>query len=241
MKTCIDHQVMGRVVVTLRANARYLRAGWKDGVLHVSAPARAGAEQIKRFLDEHAAPILALRHKEPSGPSFPVGRRLELDGLVIEIAASERDDCSVRALLAAPGVRIEVGRRVDPTGGEGAATVARVIKKVAAWHAPRLLLPRAREIAASTGFGPVEWKISRGEKRLGYCNVRQRTIALSSTLVFFPREQRDLVTLHELAHLCVPDHSPRFHELVGRLTGGREKELEAALRARLRRVLAFDI
>ena len=35
---------------------------------------------------------------------------------------------------------------------------------------------------------------------------------------------------HELCHTVHHDHSPRFHALLDRLTGGREKELSRELR-----------
>ena len=65
---------------------------------------------------------------------------------------------------------------------------------------------------------------------LGRCNSRG-VIALSSVLVFLPEELREYVICHELAHLDEMNHSPRFHALCDKYCRGRERQLEAALKA----------
>lgn len=60
-----------------------------------------------------------------------------------------------------------------------------------------------------------EW-IETQKTRWGYCIPAARAIFVSSALSDFPSWVRDYVIVHELAHLQVPGHPPRFWELVAR-------------------------
>lgn len=59
----------------------------------------------------------------------------------------------------------------------------------------------------------VEWSRAQ-QKRWGSCTPTDRTIRISTRLQGVPSWVLDYVLLHELAHLLVADHSPRFHELL---------------------------
>lgn len=50
--------------------------------------------------------------------------------------------------------------------------------------------------------------------RWGSCNFVSRTLTFSSRLIRLPRRYAEYVAAHELAHLEIHDHSPRFHALV---------------------------
>ncbi len=58
--------------------------------------------------------------------------------------------------------------------------------------------------------------VSNQRDRYGSCTPSDGTIRLSHVLAEFPDWVRDYVIVHELAHLRVTDHSPRFWELVRR-------------------------
>lgn len=83
----------------------------------------------------------------------------------------------------------------------------------------RELYERALELADDylDGVRPneVTWS-SRMERRYGSCTTLTGRIRISDRLRAMPRYVLDSVLVHELAHLVVPDHSDRFHELVGR-------------------------
>lgn len=91
------------------------------------------------------------------------------------------------------------------------------------------LPPRIERIAAETGLRYGRLSIRASRTKWGSCSGRN-DISLSLFLMTLPEHLRDFVILHELCHTVHHDHSPRFHALLDRLTGGREKVLNRELR-----------
>jgi predicted metal-dependent hydrolase len=82
------------------------------------------------------------------------------------------------------------------------------------------LQERARELSQRFFGGDAEpvsvrWS-DRQQRRWGSCTPAEGTIRLSRRLVGMPTWVIDYVLVHELAHLLVPDHSPRFWRHVER-------------------------
>lgn len=61
----------------------------------------------------------------------------------------------------------------------------------------------------------VRW-VSNQHRRWGSCTPADGTIRLSDRLVGMPEHVIDYVLLHELAHLLVPGHGPKFEEWMAR-------------------------
>lgn len=101
--------------------------------------------------------------------------------------------------------------------------VARMLDKLAAQESRRALgddalAQRARELSRIYLDGrakpdQVRW-VTNQNSRWGSCTPSERTIRLSHRLQGMPGYVIDYVLLHELAHLLVPDHGPRFWALL---------------------------
>lgn len=97
-------------------------------------------------------------------------------------------------------------------------------------RAARADLPgRIARLAEATGLRYEKLAIRASRTKWGSCSG-QNHISLSLYLMTLPEVLRDFVILHELCHTVHHNHSPRFHALLDRLTGGREKELTRELR-----------
>lgn len=102
--------------------------------------------------------------------------------------------------------------------------VAVMLERLAAQEARRRpsddeLAARAEELSRRYLGGrarpsSVRW-VDNQASRWGSCTPRDGTIRLSSRLRGLPSWVVDYVLVHELAHLLVPRHGPRFWELVG--------------------------
>lgn len=80
------------------------------------------------------------------------------------------------------------------------------------------LMSRARALARQHGLevpSSIRW-VDNQESRWGSCTPATRTIRISSRLGREPAWVIDYVIVHELAHLSVSGHGPRFWKLVER-------------------------
>ena len=98
------------------------------------------------------------------------------------------------------------------------------------WAAKADLPGRIARLSEVTGLKYEKLTIRASRTKWGSCSGRNH-ISLSLFLMALPEHLRDYVIIHELCHTVHHNHSPRFHALVDRLVGGREKALNRELRA----------
>jgi predicted metal-dependent hydrolase len=68
--------------------------------------------------------------------------------------------------------------------------------------------------------GKLTWRsirfVANQHDRYGSCTPEDGTIRISHRIAAYPAWVREYVVLHELAHLLVPSHSPRYWRLIDR-------------------------
>lgn len=160
---------------------------------------------------------------------YAPGQRIEMPELAIEFRRQSFAPDRVACMARMPVTLVEVGSELDFDNAELQQLLGKVVMRVALALAPRILLPRAREIAGRVGTAPASWRVYSGRRVLGSCNSRGE-VALSCACVFLPPELRDFIVCHELAHLTEMNHSARFHSLCDLYLGGNEKFLIGQLR-----------
>jgi predicted metal-dependent hydrolase len=178
------------------------------------------------------------RTPAPLSPGTKVGRSTRRAGAkgAASVAWQDRDDVEVRRsarrrrtvqAYRSGGktiVLIPAGLAADEEDRWVDMMVAR-LDKGAARRRPgdEELQQRALELSdrffAGVADMPVPVSVSwsdRQQRRWGSCTPDEGTIRLSRRLSGMPTWVLDYVLVHELAHLLVPDHSPRFWEHVER-------------------------
>lgn len=216
---------IGVVQVNVRVSATNVKARWKGADLVVSAPTGIGYDRLHEILRGFAPKLQECRPES----LYHIGQEMRFDGMTVRIVGQSHDPQRIFANFDGSVGSIEVGDRWDISASDTVRTISRFLCRMAQNCAEAVLLPRARMVALEVGCSPLKWTISSGHRTLGRCDSRG-VIALSYSLMFYPLELRDYVVKHELAHLTEMNHSPRFHRLCDAYCGGREKELEAALR-----------
>lgn len=192
--------------------ARRLRAEILPGTgLVVVLPEGAPESSIAPFLERHRRWLRnglrrAARLAEWPRPTLLQGSTLPLLGsrLRLEIGSGP-----VSAARRGDAVYVQVPRR----------TRAAVRRALQAWYtaeAARELETRARTLAGRHGLAFRRLGIGDARARWGSCSARG-DLRFTWRVLLLPEAVADYLVAHELAHLGVPGHPPRFYEEVARL------------------------
>lgn len=186
----------------------------KDGALVVRAPLRAPEKLIQQFVDSKAGWVRrqqaraaqvarAVERQYVDGEEFPyLGRSHPLKIVPPRRAALILRDC------------FELSRSARP---RAEAAFVRWYKARAA----EILPERVALLAARHGYRPGKVRISSARTRWGSCSP-QGTLSFTWRLVMAPPAVIDYVIVHELVHLEIRNHSPKFWARVGERMPGYE-------------------
>lgn len=221
----IYHPSLGEVNVTLNPRATRITGRWKLGKVSVTAPHGISEKRLNQAIDSIARKLLDRK----TTFAYSENQTISSDDITFALVRQSFRPDSILISPALPVTKIQIGNNIDLSSQSATVAISKVLTSVAHRFAPTLLLPRARELSLAVGISPAAWKIGRGVRTLGTCSA-SKVITLSSTLVFLPRELRDYVVFHELAHLTEMNHSAAFHSLCNLYCSGREAELRAKLR-----------
>ncbi len=136
----------------------------------------------------------------------------------VEVIRSPRRRKTVQARLADGVLRVHIPARMSQAEEQRWVTemVARFERRASTSGID--LTARARFLARQYGLetpDSIRW-VENQESRWGSCTPAQRTIRISARLAREPLWVVDYVIVHEMAHLSVAGHGPRFWELVAR-------------------------
>lgn len=182
----------------------------------VDAAVRSKAGWIVRKLDEareRAQRIASARIDWRDGAAFPFLGEQVLVVLDPRHGVGEKGavlNTDAQALPGVPRLTLHVGLPHD-------AAPERIRDAVQAWlmrQATRLFTERLDHFASQLGVRWTRLRLSNAGTRWGTAHA-DGTIRLNWRLVHFRLPVIDYVVAHELSHLRVMDHSPRFWETVG--------------------------
>jgi hypothetical protein len=77
-----------------------------------------------------------------------------------------------------------------------------------------LVGPMVERYSIEMGVSPSAVRYKPTISRWGQCNVKDRSICISSYVLLLPEWCVEHVVVHELCHLMEPSHNKRFHQLM---------------------------
>ena len=103
--------------------------------------------------------------------------------------------------------------------------VIKILRRAAKEYLPQ----RLEYFANEYGFKYTKVFLKNNSSNWGSCSSKGN-INLNIHLMRLPVKVCDYIIIHELCHLKYRNHGEKFHEMVNRLCGGKEKELTRELR-----------
>ncbi|HSK48533.1 MAG TPA: SprT family zinc-dependent metalloprotease [Coriobacteriia bacterium] len=168
------------------------------------ASKREWAERALAHVAEKRALLLA-------GPEALLPHQVELRSLGIVLPVEYRATASPTVSARASAGGVLVSGDIDDAE-KCLEALRRWLARTAKAELPR----RCTELASEHGIQPRTIAVSSARTRWGSCSARGK-VMLNRNLIFLPPELVDALILHELAHLRVLDHSPRFWSLLATL------------------------
>lgn len=186
----------------------------RQGNVFVSAPRLAAQATIERFLLTNAGRILEIREKllrnaeqvSDREDSFVLlGRRME-----IVIRQGARSDAVLEEGIILLTLR-DVNDREERE--KALKTLLRQVAEERVRECCRRTYPRFQAM----GVGEPEISFRSMKRSWGNCRPREGCLCFNTALARVPETCVEYVVCHEFCHFIHPDHSPRFHALMGML------------------------
>jgi predicted metal-dependent hydrolase len=186
-----------------------------DGKVRVTAPPGAGRTSIREFLLKKRTWLQKTILKFQNRSRLPVPRYVSGESHLLW-----GEEYRLAVLPAEGKARVGVsGREMLLFVGADAA-VERKRAVLTEFYRARVKACAPRFLDAwqqRTGVAVSGWQVRNMRSRWGSCHISRKRIHLSLRLAMQPPSCLEYVIVHELCHLLVPDHSPAFYELLGRL------------------------
>jgi predicted metal-dependent hydrolase len=178
----------------------------RDGSLTVRAPKRASLRDIEQFIHEKKDWILRTRERFRSIPERP--QKNYIDGEMFLFLGNEYP------LQLVPAQRPALKFNDQFTLARASQNRAEAL--FTRWYKEQALLlisERVEYYSRLYGFQPKQVKISSAKTRWGSC-TSTGNLNFTWRLIMASLDVVDYVVIHELAHLRVHNHSPKFWKQV---------------------------
>nr|WP_241426794.1 SprT family zinc-dependent metalloprotease [Dysosmobacter acutus] len=189
----------------------YLRLPSAGGALYVTAPCSVSDQAVAAFVRARRDWIEKQRSARPPRPPCAgcSGERFFLWGEMLPLRVDEGPS---------PGVSLCQRREIRMTVPPG-STASQRLALLDQWYRRELQSALPDAIARgeeATGLQARQWIIRDMRTRWGSCTPKTGAIRVNLQLVRRPAACLDYVVVHELTHLLIGGHGPRFRQAMDR-------------------------
>ncbi|MCQ2211238.1 MAG: M48 family metallopeptidase [Paludibacteraceae bacterium] len=218
--------------IEVRSNAKIKRYGIKilsEGRVVLLSPRYGMKESLLSMLEKNREWVREnLKRVEARKKIYDFGTKISTYTFDVEYAFYEGNRIVGSLNSAEKRLLIRCPKGEDLSSKNSQFIVKSIIENALTIEAKRILPEWLSRLAEKHGFRYKDCKIRKMHSRWGSCSAG--SIHLSSMLLMLPEELIELVLIHELSHTVEMNHSDRFHQLVDRCLGGKERELEKQMR-----------
>lgn len=183
----------------------YIRIS-SDGKLRISCPLQTSDNEIEAFVLSHSdwikSHIKAASEKKSETAYYIEGSTINIWGKTYALKISHDSPFGAHIqgnylILNVPQKATEQERAEFIKSYERATINPEIAKFIDHW-------------SRFIGVSPCGFRIRDMKSRWGSCNIRTKRLCFNLRLVKKPPQCLEYVVVHELCHLLVPNHSPRF-------------------------------
>jgi predicted metal-dependent hydrolase len=206
-----EHGTIEYHVIRSTRRKRTIELAVERGEVLVRAPERTPDHEIAALVRHRAAWIARHRARTPARPLLDNGCTVPYLGQPLELTVTTRRERLTRVERDLLGLRVTLPQSLEPEARE--STIRDVLARWLRERACEDLAARAEHWARELGWTPRRVLVRDQRRRWGSC-APDGTLRLNWRLVMLDEAIIDYVVVHELAHLRVANHSPRFWALV---------------------------
>lgn len=227
MEKIVHDKELGEIL--LKTSARAIHYSLKIGKGKITAVMPVGGDEARllAFIRENRAKLRKALAKRPARPLLTEENTLQTTTFRLHIFRTERTNFYMR--LENGMLHIACPQEIDFKDDQVQEVLNNMLTQALRHEAKRLLPQRLQQLASQHHFHYTSVKITNSKSRWGSCTNR-KSINLSLSLMLLPCHLIDYVLLHELCHTIEMNHSERFHALMDKVTGGKEKLLDKELK-----------
>lgn len=220
---------IGNVLLTRRKGSVRLSLRVKpDGTVSANYPWMTAEKEVHAFILKNIEWIKKQQEKAKiSKEQFHLNQTISTKFHTIQIVSVEKG--TLRGVLKQAQVVVTIPAAEEVDSERVTRFIRKIIGEVCRREAKAYLPARVNELAQLHGFNFRQVYVKNLKSKWGSCSSKEN-INLNIHLMRMPDHLIDYIILHELAHTKEMNHGPHFWALLNKITMGKARELDRAIK-----------
>lgn len=230
MKTIVTHHILGDITVSQTWRARRISIAVRPpDKVRLSIPYNVPLSDAMKFVEQKMEWIEKARLK--LSDRYPICEiAMPYSTRSHSLWLNPFEGRSIRVKITNKEIIVNYPMELNYTEPTVQAAIKKGIDEAWRNEAQQVLPQMMERLAEQHKFTYHAVSIRNTVSKWGSCSTRN-DISLSLHLMRLPDHLIEYILLHELCHTVHKNHGPRFHALLDKVTGARDKELHKELKA----------